>query len=327
MTFNIGLFLPVQLERSEQIMKTAGAMPDKYGKRIQAMCLLAMSQHAWIENDREAALELAMAAVGADPLQWEGLAHVSRLQLDTNRCIEAFDTAQRAWTVAPHASGLRELIAHCETNIERTFMEIIPSGEELAERFDAVGYLIDNPDVAAAAVDPWQHYLETGRREGRKVRLLSIEGNTLSGQEERFDAVGYLIDNPDVAAAGFDPLQHYREFGWREKRKIRLLRDDELKQIRHGLDSQIAEQSRIRQALEGQIVEHSRIRQELESQIAEQSRIRQELEGQIATLESRAAVSNSVLNDLSVQLSALRRSRLLKIGRVLRRLAGQVIPY
>jgi hypothetical protein len=62
MIFNIGLFLPVQLERSEQIMTTAGAMPDKYGKRIQAMCLLAMSQHALIGNDREAALELAKAA-------------------------------------------------------------------------------------------------------------------------------------------------------------------------------------------------------------------------------------------------------------------------
>ena len=177
MTFNIGSFLPVQLERSEQIMTTAGAMPGKYGKGIQAMSLLAMSQHALIENDREAALDLAMAAVDADPHQWEGLAHLSRLQLDTNRCIEAFDTAQRAWTVAPHALGLRKLIADCEFNIERTFMEIIPSGQELAERFDAAGYLIDHPDVAAAGVDPWQHYREFGWREGRKIWLLSVEGN------------------------------------------------------------------------------------------------------------------------------------------------------
>jgi uncharacterized coiled-coil protein SlyX len=354
MTFNIGLFFPVQLERSEQIMTTAGAMPGNYGKAIQAMCLLAMSQHASIKNDREAALDLAMAAVDADPHQWEGLAYLSRLQLDANHCIEAFDTAQRAWTVAPHALGLRELIAECESNVERTFMEIILSGQELAkrfdaagylidypdvaaagvdplhhycetgwregrtirllsvegntlsgqelaERFDAAGYLIDYPDVAAAGVDPWQHYRETGWREGRKIRLLSVEGNTLSGQElaERFDAVGYLIDYPDVAAAGVDPLHHYRETGWREKRTIRLIRDEELKQIRHRL----------------------------ESQIAEQSRIRQKLESRIATLEARVAESNGALDELSMQLSTMRRSRLLKIGRVFRRLTGQAIPY
>ena len=40
---------------------------------------------------------------------------------------------------------------------------------------------------------------------------------------ERFDAASYLIDHTDVAAAGVDPWQHYCEFGWREKRKIRLL--------------------------------------------------------------------------------------------------------
>jgi SAM-dependent methyltransferase len=54
------------------------------------------------------------------------------------------------------------------------------------------------------------------------------------------------------------------------------------------------------------------------SQIAEHTR--HELEGQIATLEARLAESNRTLNDL-------RRSRLLKIGRVLRRLTGQTIPY
>jgi hypothetical protein len=46
----------------------------------------------------------------------------------------------------------------------------------LAERFDAAGYLIDYPDVAAAGVDPWRHYREFGWREGRKIRLLSVKG-------------------------------------------------------------------------------------------------------------------------------------------------------
>jgi hypothetical protein len=179
MTFNMGAFLPVQLTRSEQIMKTAGAMPGSYGKGIQAMTLLAMSRHALSEGDTKTALDLAIAAVDADPHQWEGLAYLSRLQLDTNRSIEAFDTALRAWTVAPDARGLRELIADCESTIEqRKFLEMMRNGQTavLAERFDAVGYLIDHPDVAAAGVDPWQHYREFGWREGRKFRLLSVKG-------------------------------------------------------------------------------------------------------------------------------------------------------
>jgi hypothetical protein len=69
----------------------------------------------------------------------------------------------------------------------------------------------------------------------------------------------------------------------------------------------------------------SRVGKASESQIAEHSRIR-ELETQIATLEARLAESDRTLNDVSMKL-VLRRSRLLKIGRVLRRLAGQAIPY
>jgi hypothetical protein len=51
--------------------------------------------------------------------------------------------------------------------------------EILAERFDAAAYLIDHPDVAAAGMDPWQHYRDFGWREGRKFRLLSSKRDPL----------------------------------------------------------------------------------------------------------------------------------------------------
>jgi hypothetical protein len=175
MTFNMGMFYPVQLTRADQIMKTAAGIPDAYGKAIQAMTLLAMSRHELNGGNAKKALDLAMASVDADLHQWEGLAYLSRLQLDLGRGVQAFDTALRAWNIAPDARGLRELLADCETNIEqRDFLEMMRSGKTkvLAERFDAASYLIYHPDVAAAGVDPWQHYLEFGWREGRKIRLL-----------------------------------------------------------------------------------------------------------------------------------------------------------
>jgi hypothetical protein len=54
------------------------------------------------------------------------------------------------------------------------FVEMMSSGSAVLsqETFDAVSYLTDHPDVAAAGVDPWKHYVEHGMREGRRARLI-----------------------------------------------------------------------------------------------------------------------------------------------------------
>lgn len=71
--------------------------------------------------------------------------------------------------------------------------------------FDAAHYLAQNADVAAAGVNPFQHYMTSGWREGRDPSAL-------------FRTRFYLNQNPDVAAAGINPLQHFAEAGWREGR-------------------------------------------------------------------------------------------------------------
>ena len=71
--------------------------------------------------------------------------------------------------------------------------------------FDAQYYLAHNPDVAAAGVNPLQHYEQFGWHEGRNPNA-------------DFDTNYYLAHNPDVAAAGVNPLQHYEQFGWLEGR-------------------------------------------------------------------------------------------------------------
>jgi glycosyltransferase involved in cell wall biosynthesis len=53
----------------------------------------------------------------------------------------------------------------------------IPSSAQAAEddQFDAEYYVANNPDVARAGVDPYQHYLVHGRAEGRLGRALKID--------------------------------------------------------------------------------------------------------------------------------------------------------
>ena len=71
--------------------------------------------------------------------------------------------------------------------------------------FDAGFYLATNPDVAAAGVDPLDHFNTFGWREGRNPSAA-------------FDTDYYLAQNPDVAAAGVNPLEHFNTFGWHEGR-------------------------------------------------------------------------------------------------------------
>ena len=71
--------------------------------------------------------------------------------------------------------------------------------------FDTKLYLVHNPDVAAAGVNPLQHYEQSGWLEGRDPSA-------------SFDTLGYLAANPDVAAAQVNPLDHFINSGIYEGR-------------------------------------------------------------------------------------------------------------
>lgn len=76
---------------------------------------------------------------------------------------------------------------------------------DASELFDADSYLKENPDVAAAGVDPLRHYLDVGWKEGRNAG-------------PSFDGAWYLEQHPDVKDAGVCPLLHYVEHGIAEGR-------------------------------------------------------------------------------------------------------------
>lgn len=71
--------------------------------------------------------------------------------------------------------------------------------------FDPGYYLRQNPDVAAAGAEPYQHFMTYGWREGRDPSLLFSVGK-------------YLAANPDVSRAALNPLLHYELYGQAEGR-------------------------------------------------------------------------------------------------------------
>lgn len=71
--------------------------------------------------------------------------------------------------------------------------------------FDSAYYLAHNPDVRKAGLDPLQHFLAHGWKEGRDPSA-------------GFSTSGYLAANPDVAAANQNPLIHFLQNGLAEGR-------------------------------------------------------------------------------------------------------------
>ena len=72
--------------------------------------------------------------------------------------------------------------------------------------FDEQWYLMHNPDVTLAGMDPVEHYLLHGGQEGR-------------ASSPYFCSASYLKNYPDVGDAGINPLVHYLLHGQKEGRQ------------------------------------------------------------------------------------------------------------
>ena len=107
-----------------------------------------------------------------------------------------------AFSATPHgAVARRARVAHPEP-----VAALSPEERALiAAAFDVHYYLSLNPDVAAADIDPLEHFIVTGWLEGRDPNA-------------GFSVRDYLADNPDVAASDVHPFLHYLVAGRAEGR-------------------------------------------------------------------------------------------------------------
>lgn len=78
--------------------------------------------------------------------------------------------------------------------------------------FDTRFYLERYPDVTAAGMNPFYHYLASGKAEGRSP---SGEAEEIAVVRSEFDAAFYLARNPDIKKKGLDPVEHYVREGWK----------------------------------------------------------------------------------------------------------------
>lgn len=113
-----------------------------------------------------------------------------------------------------HSNGLVRLADAVFSGWRAKFRRRRPAPSSIAQEaalirgsglFDAQWYLAEYPDVAAAGMDPVEHYLRHGAKEGRDP-------------SPSFLTLAYLDNNADVAAAGVNPLVHYIEHGRQEGR-------------------------------------------------------------------------------------------------------------
>ena len=115
----------------------------------------------------------------------------------------------------------------------KCFLRTWPNGGKLRQLFDPGFYLHKYPDVAAAGVDPFLHFIKYGAQERRKPHALFDPGYYLLGcpaanalsdplidflQGSRrpwvnphplFDCVSYLNAHPDAVERGINPLLHW----------------------------------------------------------------------------------------------------------------------
>lgn len=74
-----------------------------------------------------------------------------------------------------------------------------------SKEFNKKWYLKTYPDIATAKIDPIEHYINHGWKEGRNPG-------------PNFNTITYLTINPDVRHANINPLIHWEKFGKHEKR-------------------------------------------------------------------------------------------------------------
>jgi len=109
----------------------------------------------------------------------------------------------------PRPRGWRRLFSRKRTDGVDQFSQTDPTVDlvRASGHFDVEWYIAQNPDVAAAAIDPCWHYTHYGWAEGREPG-------------PKFNGSLYLEAHADAATSGLNPLVHYLTIGAKDGRPL-----------------------------------------------------------------------------------------------------------
>lgn len=94
-----------------------------------------------------------------------------------------------------------------------------------SEEFDLGWYASSYLEQAGGQVNPLVHYLSEGRAAGLQIRSVEDFGAGLIERAAVFDAEYYCAHYPDVVDNTLNPLVHYVQHGWKERRNPSALFD------------------------------------------------------------------------------------------------------
>jgi len=130
------------------------------------------------------------------------IATANSVLADSERSVQIMEADLRRYTSGRFL--LKSLLSHTAERLGLRHRDDSPAQSEL---FDANYYLTTYEDVRVAGVDPLQHYLEFGWREGRDPSA-------------GFSTNAYLERYTDVRLRRINPLIHYLRHGYYEGRSI-----------------------------------------------------------------------------------------------------------
>ena len=114
-------FEEVHLDRARRILGEPGAERRQWLVQVQAVVLLALSRNELALARLDEAERLARASVTADTGQMEGHLHLGSVLLKRGHFHDALECALQAWTLAPHAAPVNQLLRACESQVNEKY--------------------------------------------------------------------------------------------------------------------------------------------------------------------------------------------------------------
>lgn len=221
------------LQASNRQLKEHQKQAEQQLQKLSAELTRVTEQCAMLERDQEVAAERIATLTQSELALQQALAErFDELATLTNLLLETEQEQQRklADQQPAHSDPLVE--AHFQTQTEQdscgigarlkaTLGAVKPrKGQaQLAQKaaliraselFDEAWYLQQHPEAASHRFGAAGHYLEVGAAKG-------------ANPSPQFDGNTYLQANPDVKAAGMNPLYHYIKFGHDEMRLLKVI--------------------------------------------------------------------------------------------------------